>query len=132
MKYTTCTMNPRHVLELADLHPKLHAVLTSVLAYWRAPTFSIKSIYRTPEHDRSLGGSGVHATRPHRAIDIGIRMLAPTKSAMWGAACVISRRINREFQYDPTRPHLKVAVCKPHGTGPHIHLQVHPRTRSRQ
>ena len=63
----------------------------------------------------------VHSTNPLRGLDIRSRHLADP-----AAVC---RRINREWIYDPDRPHKKCAVYHDAGRGRHIHLQTHVNTR---
>ena len=121
-------LTPRLFFELSDLHPKLLLVLRDLLPLWPSP-FTITSIYRTPAEDAALSGSGIHSTTPHRALDFRIRNLSPSTPVMWRRARSLAHPINSRWQYDPSRPHLKVLLIRPHGTGPHAHLQVHPRTR---
>jgi len=74
----------------------------------------ITSLYR-------IGDSGVHGTLPLRAMDLRCR------DALTGSE--IESAINAIWIYDPSRP--RINVCKFHdvGYGPHIHIQVHPKTR---
>ena len=84
----------------------------------------LTEVWRSPGADKKLGGSGVHPA--WRAVDIRTRDVAPEKVE------ALVRHVNDKWMYgNPLRPLLKVAYHKPHGTGPHIHLQVHPRTRAR-
>ena len=82
--------------------------------------WTVTSIWRTGAEDAKLKGSGLHTL--WRAIDIR------TNDAPAGALAVIGNGINNGWVYDPARPKLKVAVWKPHGTGPHLHLQVSSAT----
>lgn len=85
--------------------------------------FVITEVWRSWEADKALGGSGVHPS--WRAIDIrtgGVSKDFVDAVVTW---------VNARWVYDPFRPWLKVAYAKPHGTGPHIHFQVHSRTRMR-
>ncbi len=84
------------------------------------------SIYRTIAENRAAKAKTlVHVTKPHRGQDIDTRQVSPAIVAL------ATERLNAKWHYDPTRPALDVAVSRPHGTGPHIHLQVHPNTRRR-
>lgn len=80
-------------------------------------------LIRTSEEDQELGGSGLHPAR--RAADIRTYNVAPEKVQ------VVADRLNARWCYDPNRPELLVAVTKTHGTGPHLHLQVHMFTELR-
>lgn len=122
---TYITMHTKQLGEFPDLHPMLKRVFWALVNLWPDDTMTITSIGRSWKQDRELGGSGVHAAGPPwRAMDLSIKTLTGGQAkADW-----LGERINEIFQYDPLRPHLKVAVTKPHGTGPHIHLQVHNST----
>ena len=74
----------------------------------------VTSIYRM--------GSGVHGA--WRGIDFRIF----EKSGEEGTYR-IAEIMNSIYQYDYKRPHMQVAVTELyHGTGPHLHLQIHPNT----
>ena len=85
--------------------------------------FTVTSIYRTPREDAALRASGIHVD--WRAVDVR------TRGQSREAVDDVTRYINNRWVYDSTRPHLKVCFAEPHGTGPHGHYQVHPRTRRR-
>lgn len=38
----------------------------------------------------------------------------------------LDRWINARWIYDPARPEMQVSDIRPHGTGPHMHLQAKP------
>ena len=84
----------------------------------------ITSAIRTKEEDEELHGTGIHCTG--RAIDVR------TKDQPKRAVDDIVSKINEEWIYDPKRPTFLVAFDKPHGSGPHCHLQVHENTGRRQ
>jgi hypothetical protein len=89
----------------------------------------ITDIHRRPS-ETIPGESGVHnAGPPFRAIDIRIRNLNKDPEKAQAHADSFADILNNTWVYDPKRPHLCVAVAKLHGTGSHIHLQVHTRTR---
>jgi hypothetical protein len=83
--------------------------------------FVITSIYRTPQEDAALHASGIHVD--WRAVDVRTRGRSQT------AIGDVTSYINGRWHYDPSRPNLKVCFSEPHGTGPHGHFQVHPRSR---
>ena len=68
-------LTARHFRELKDLDPKLREVLDDALAHWPEELMETSSIFRHPEEDTALGGSGIHATTPHRAVDLRIKNL---------------------------------------------------------
>lgn len=113
-------MNTRLWIELRNLHPALRLVFDELVELWVPDDLRISSIYRTPTEDAKLKASGIHVSRPHRAMDIDV--------FDWGQAQKYADEINLRWVYDPTRPAFKVALGRPHGTGPHLHLQVHDRT----
>jgi hypothetical protein len=85
--------------------------------------FEITSAVRTAVEDALLGGSGIHVTG--RAVDVGARSIPePLISA-------VTEWVNTRWQYDAQRPRLVVCYSKPHGSGRHLHFQVHERTRPR-
>lgn len=86
------------------------------------------------EEVKSKMRSGIHAVPPpYRALDGSGRNLARNRPAQWEVCGKIATAVNRFFVYDPRRPEKLVAVGAKHGTGPHVHFQVHPRTvRARQ
>lgn len=122
-----------HLMEWPNIHPKLEQVFFTLANLWPADTLKITSLNRTHMHDKVLGGSGVHAVGPPwRAVDISIRTLDPNIANAQIEAERLTVVVNDIWVYDSTRPHLKVAIANPHGTGPHIHLQVHPNTKRRE
>lgn len=62
----------------------------------------------------------VHSTVPLRGLDIRSRHLPDPES--------ICEDINKNWLYDPSRPHKKCAIYHDVGRGRHIHLQVHHKT----
>ena len=108
---------------------KLNPLLVGIL--YRAAQFAadigwtllLTEVWRSAEADGKLGGSGIHPA--WRAVDIRTRDVPGLHVES------VVKWINSRWQYDPLRPWMKVAYHKPHGTGPHIHLQVHARTRAR-
>jgi hypothetical protein len=82
--------------------------------------FFLTCIFRTSAEDSALEGSGVHVA--WRAVDVRTRNADPD------AVADVTAFVNRAFTYDPVRPRLAVAYAKPHGSGPHLHIQAHMRT----
>jgi hypothetical protein len=122
---THVTLHSKQLREFTDLDPTLAQVFWTLLNLWPDATMVVTSIGRTWKQDREIGGSGVHAAGPPwRAMDISIRTLTGGQAK----AEELAERINEIWQYDPRRPQKPVCYAKPHGTGPHIHLQVHPQT----
>ena len=120
--------SPRLFFEFRDITDELDALLRDILSLWPYDEFHITSIYRTPEEDTLLKASGIHTSIPHRALDASIHPMALTLLDQQRLALNFARRINRRWIYDPRRPRFKVIVAKQHGTGPHLHIQTHPRT----
>jgi hypothetical protein len=105
---------------------KLRQVLEDALDIWPAKECIVTSIWRSLREDKAMGGSGVHSTRPHRAMDLRIRNLGGDFQTK---AEEVADVLNTIWTYDVTRPTKKVAIAKVHGSGPHIHVQVHERTQ---
>ena len=124
MKDTRISLTLSQMQHLSSLDTKLRQVVEDLMDVWPAKNMVITSIYRTPEEDAALGASGIHSCDPHRAIDIRITNLSGGQEKADEVAGVI----NSIWQYDPNRTNLKVAVSKLHGSGPHLHVQVHPNT----
>ncbi|HLL72745.1 MAG TPA: hypothetical protein VK363_14980 [Pyrinomonadaceae bacterium] len=83
--------------------------------------FTITSIFRTAAEDAALRASGIHVD--WRAVDVR------TRGQRQEVIDDVTKHINNRWAYDPSRPHMKVCFAEPHGTGPHGHYQVHPRTK---
>ena len=120
-------MTPRMLREFLQCHSTLQGILLWLAGQWPTADLEITCIHRTPEEEAAAAGkSGIHvAGPPYRAIDVRVSNLVgnPQASAdFWGDF------VNAKYVYDPGRPELSVAVTAPHGTGPHIHLQVHDHT----
>ena len=114
--------------EILDLDDNLREILKDLLIMWPAPQMAITCIHRTEEENRlAMARSLIHVVGPpYRAIDIRVRNLGENFQE---EADSLAHRVNTFWQYDPTRPNKPTAYAKVHGTGPHIHLQTHPRTR---
>lgn len=117
----------RILREWNDIDPLLYQIFMELVERaWPESSIDCRltCIHRTDEEERLAGGkTGIHTVGPpFRAIDIGGRDFSQAQldsTASW---------LNQRWTYDPTQPSLNVAFVRPHGTGPHIHLQVSPRT----
>jgi hypothetical protein len=114
-------------LEMLSLDPNLLAIFSHLVNLWVDGTIEITSVHRTREQNKRAGAKTlIHVVGPpYRAMDISIRTLTGGQEK----AQAICDLLNDLWAYDPFRPDKPVAYCKPHGTGPHIHIQVHPNTR---
>jgi hypothetical protein len=130
---TNIILSPKLLREFGDLDPNLEAIFWQLVNLWISDSMTLTSIFRTPEHDRRIKGKkrsnyirGVHTVGPpYRAMDISVYSLGP----QWPTEIErIAEVINDMWAYDPMRPNKVVCYVKPHGTGPHIHLQVHLNT----
>jgi hypothetical protein len=122
---TQVIMAVKQLKEFLELDPTLLKVFWSLVNLWHDETLVVTSIGRSWKQERKNGRSGIHAAGPPwRAIDISIRTLTGGQAE----AERLAGLINSLWQYDPRRAKKPVCYAKPHGTGPHIHLQVHPRT----
>ena len=83
----------------------------------------IVDIWRDADEEIAAGGkSGIHTVGPpYRAIDIRVTNLGGDPQ-VWADS--LGAMVNAKYVYDPARPMKLVAVTQPHGTGPHVHLQV--------
>lgn len=109
-----------------NIDPDLAAIFLKAARYANAVLkFQplITSIFRSKTEDFNLDGTGVHCA--WRAIDIYADSWIDTRAA------AVADFINTRYIYDPSRPTMSVALFKPHGSGPHVHFQVHPHTSER-
>lgn len=74
--------------------------------------------WREQRHKNDL-----HGTRPLRAVDIRSWHYEDPESVV--------AAVNDRWQYDPGRPQMRCALLHDSGQGPHIHIQVHPRTEEK-
>ena len=123
---TRLSLTARQAREWGNIHPMLQKVVLACLREWPVATMEVSCIYRTEAENVAAGArTKVHVTKPHRAVDLRIRTLPGDFQAK---AYAVQDAVRPLFRYDPSRPHLQVVTAKPHGTGPHIHCQVHPKT----
>lgn len=108
----------RHAGEWNRLVPIARHV--AYVASFLSKTFFSELLSTTSIYRKKTADSGIH--EHFRAIDFSpLKNMADTYRLI--------EMINALFIYDPDRPNLKVAMENPfHGTGCHIHLQVHEKT----
>ena len=96
---------------LEFIHPKMRELLAWIHDQegWQV----ITSLYR-------IGDDGVHGTLPLRAVDLRANEIEGK---------TLENLINGNWQYDPGRLNMKVAIFHDIGQGPHLHLQVHENTK---
>lgn len=108
----------KHAEEFQRLHPmckEVCAVLSFIAFQTTNEKLTTTSIYRKKTCD-----SGIH--EDYRAVDF--RLMSHIQDSYR-----MIEVINSIYTYDPIRPELKVAAPNPfHGTGGHIHIQVHDNT----
>ena len=124
---TSMIMPPSIFFEAMRLRDPLQDVLRDALIVWPDPTLPIPagSIYRPFQAEQDLGRSGYHGMDDldelgHCCIDL------PTQD--WDLARPVATYINNRWIYDPARQLIVVAYAGEHGTGPHVHLQIHKNT----
>lgn len=124
---TNLIVNGRQARELLRLNRKLQRILGEILDIWPVDDCVITCIWRSEEENEAAGAvSKIHVVGPpYRAIDLRITNLGVDYQV---PAEEIADTINAIWTYDPTRLTKQVLYAKPHGTGPHIHCQVHPKT----
>jgi hypothetical protein len=127
---TRICFTPRTLGEFTACVPRLQEILAFLALIWPDADLEVTCIHRTPEEEAAAGGkSGIHvAGPPYRAIDVRVRNISGDPQ---GAADALGAKVNERYAYDPARPEMECAFTAPHGTGPHIHLQVHPATTRR-
>lgn len=97
--------------------------------------FEITCLLRTPEeNDACYDCKGDHMTGVHvvgRGADIHTLGVPPA------VVEAVVKYVNEHLIYDPNRPEMVVALLEgaapgAGSTAPHLHIQVHPSTQSRQ
>lgn len=110
-----------------DHYCQLHQALRDVFAWTcefltksKTNCLIISSVFRHKADEEAKGRSGIHGL--HRAIDI-----IPSKQGGgtfdWVDCAHLAVLINAVWNYGDGGRHW-VAFADPHGTGPHVHLQV--------
>ena len=127
MNTTALHVPLRRVREYNHAHTVLRQVTEDVVQEWPSEVCRITCIYRTMKENIDAGAATtIHSVGPpYRAIDFGAAELG------WDLVGKVADAINAKWVYDPHRLGLQVAVSKKHGTGPHLHIQVHPATLRR-
>ena len=103
--------------ELERAHPAIKDLIVDVLSLWPSAVV-ITSVEREPGEAGVMGAMSPHVARPCRGVDIRTRDIAPDDVEY------VAKILNNRWKYDPTRPHLRVAVVE----GDHLHIQVHDNT----
>ena len=118
-----------------DHYCKLHEVLRSVLVWVyeylsksKTDCLIISSVFRHEADEKAKGRSGIHGL--HRAIDIIPTSKPGGGTVDWVECARLATLINAIWYYGDGGKH-HVAFADPHGTGPHIHLQVRNETHKR-
>lgn len=106
------------------------AILIAARLGWR---LVITSVYRNRREDIAVGGTGRGVHTLWRAVDIR------TRDVRARLVADLKRSLDERWVYDPMRidpvtgeSTYPLCYVKPHGTGPHFHLQVHPETVRRR
>lgn len=122
------SMTPRQLREWCNAESMLKEITLAAVKIWPIPTCEMTSMRRKPSENKRAGAkTTIHVTArggKHRAADLRTKTFKD-QAIQTELICHI---INEQYTYDPARPKLKVAIGKTHGSGPHIHLQVHPNT----
>lgn len=130
MSASKVTLTLRGLLEWQDVHLLLQTIVYEVADLWWDDDIEMGDIHRTQAENDAVGSkSTVHVVGPpFRAVDIRTRIEGGDFQAK---ADAVAAKINARWIYDPARPKMVVAYSDVHGTGPHLHVQVHPNTRLR-
>jgi hypothetical protein len=103
-------------LLLVAFHPKMIALAVWVSVRYSEVVFT--SGYREKKiHDND---SGIACTDPCRHLDI--------RSWVYENPINVVEDINKNWQYDHTRPEMQCAILHDTGQGVHIHLQTNDNT----
>lgn len=131
----------RQLHEWPDIEPRLVAIVTAtVMPLWPARVLRVTDIGRTEAERVALEartGQRVSRVHVHRLTDAeGVDRYWRAIDLAWddvprSSWSEIGRAVNAAWEYDPRRPDKECALWADHGTGPHLHLQVHPFTRRR-
>lgn len=124
MKTYLC-LDRRCVKEWRALKPILKEIVEYLQEEWPKPYMVVTSIRRTEKENDAAGAKTLIHVVIGRAIDIRVFNLG---AGYQSKAIAFAKRVNRRWCYDPRRTNLSCAFARSHGSGPHIHLQVHPRT----
>ena len=103
----------------ALLSRRIHPMLLEII-FWIAEKHGLcfTEAYRAPR-----GRGDIHCTDPLRAVDLRSWFYEED------VAYNIESSINQIWQYDPSRPDMRVAMIhQVEGGALHFHIQVHPNT----
>lgn len=132
---TTVWFGVRQLEELLLAQSPLGEILADLARIWPHRVMRVGDIHRTAEENAAARAkSQIHVVGPpYRSSDVGARELGMTIEERWAGVADLAKRINRKWQYDPTRPgRYAVAYGAKHGNAPHLHLQVTRHTRRRE
>lgn len=130
MNDTRIVLSQRQAFELTQADHRLVDLLLDCAKAWPEPTMEVSCIGRTEDEEvAALAKTRVHSDGPPwRACDVRVRTLGPTDEYTLedqAQADMVCSRLNAAWSYDSARPHLQVAFGLMHGSGPHLHLQIH-------
>ncbi len=116
----------RGLFEFLRCDQKLQGILLWAGTVWPPTDLIVGDIHRTEaENQAAEAKTPIHVVGPpYRAIDVRVINLENPQAS----ADAIGARINARYVYDLSRPTMVVAYTVPHGTGPHVHLQVCDKT----
>lgn len=126
-------ISARCLEEYRQLDSRLHEIVRLALREWgqlQGLAFCGR-IWSSAAEELALGvpTSGIHrAGPPYRAMDLSRppwAVFGPHWQACYDRTAAV---VNAVWVYDPARPDKQCAFSAPHGTGPHLHLQVHQNT----
>ncbi len=133
---TVLILPRRQALEYHRCDRRLVELLDDGLRVWPKPRMYAGDIWRSVQENAEAGAATqMHVVEPEsglRSFDARSHNLAKTINERWAACQLVARAVNRLWIYDPRRPAMVVAYAGKHGTGPHVHFQVHQRTRRRR
>jgi len=132
---TRLLFDERRAREWLETTAIFREVVYYMMELWPVDRLYVVTMFRSKFEEQEIEEatgrkpSGVHQKRPHCACDIRIWNLGRPGLSMQSRAERIAKAIDDTFDYDPDRPgQFPVAYARPHGTGPHIHLQTHLNT----
>ena len=108
-------------------HPRLVDLMAALDASAQAHGWDkvvVTSMLRTAaENKAAKAKTRIHCEDPIRAAD------SRTRDVDDEIVATVGHELNTTWLFDPFQPGKPVAYWEPHGTGPHLHLQITPRTR---
>ena len=131
MKNTLLCLDERRCVEFLRLDARLALIVYAGMDEWPHQHMLVSSIHRTQQEENAAGGkSGIHmAGPPYRALDGSARnFVAASDEERWAMCERVAAAVSARWIYDPARPTMVVAFAQVHGSGPHVHFQVHAGT----